>query len=134
MSEYIFQLPIGDWSNDGHGICDWFVVRSNKEVKFVFEAYFKSADANPDIDPANICSEYEDRDIDEETLQLIESAGFKFDGTVSTESFAKFVLWFIMLSDKDLKLEIVPIPKLINWELPKSLDDKYFPGFGYGLV
>lgn len=30
-----FSLPIGDWSNDGHGTCEYFTVEAN------FNNYYK---------------------------------------------------------------------------------------------
>ena len=35
-----FALPIGDWSGDGHGHCEWFTVRSNKPLEDVRKAHF----------------------------------------------------------------------------------------------
>lgn len=37
---YTFRLPIGDWSDDGHGDCHWYDVESTKPVEDVREAYF----------------------------------------------------------------------------------------------
>lgn len=42
MITYKFSLPIGDWSNDGHGRCEWFLFRSTKPVEEAREAHFKA--------------------------------------------------------------------------------------------
>ena len=38
-ARYIFNLPIGDWSGDGHNICDYYTISSNRPVEQVIEIY-----------------------------------------------------------------------------------------------
>lgn len=38
---YQIRFPIGDWSKDGHGQCDWFTISSNKSVSELREIHFK---------------------------------------------------------------------------------------------
>lgn len=40
MTKYLFKLPIGDWSDDGHGYCKDFIIECNMPIEKVFDAYF----------------------------------------------------------------------------------------------
>lgn len=39
-----FQIPVGDWSDDGHGKCEWFKVSSTHSVEDVREMLFEVND------------------------------------------------------------------------------------------
>jgi hypothetical protein len=41
---YLIKFPIGDWSDDGHGKCEWFIVKSNMPLQIVREAQFRLQD------------------------------------------------------------------------------------------
>lgn len=41
---YLIHFPIGDWSDDGHGICDWYVFQSNVDVFQLRVAHFRVKD------------------------------------------------------------------------------------------
>lgn len=36
---FTYKLPIGDWSDDGHGKCEWYLVRSNKSARLIEAAF-----------------------------------------------------------------------------------------------
>lgn len=38
--EHKFRFPVGDWSDDGHGKCEYFIVKSNAPVEKWRAAYF----------------------------------------------------------------------------------------------
>lgn len=59
---YQFKMTIGDWSDDGHGRYEDFVVRSNVPVEQVREAYFRIKDVTG-IDIESICSNYGEDEI-----------------------------------------------------------------------
>jgi len=40
--KYCFRLPIGDWSGDGHGKCEWFSINSNLPLKEIHALYAKT--------------------------------------------------------------------------------------------
>lgn len=44
---YLIEFPIGDWSDDGHGKCVYYIVISNKPVEEIREAHFK---IKPELD------------------------------------------------------------------------------------
>jgi len=54
--QYRFKMPIGDWSDDGHGKCDWFEFSSNKPVEEVREIHFRGTKETFDIHA--VCNEY----------------------------------------------------------------------------
>lgn len=66
--QYKFRLPIGDWSNDGHGRCEYFTVLSNKDVDKVREFHFKAMQI---FDLRDIFAQYQENYIDEEILKTI---------------------------------------------------------------
>ena len=76
---YTFKIPIGDWSNDGHGIAEWYIIRSNKPVEEVRELYFQACKEfgfGLDTQYKNApCVEYEDSIIPTETLHLLKDFG-----------------------------------------------------------
>lgn len=55
-SMYQFRLTIGDWSGDGHGKSEDFVISSNAPVEKVREAHYKIEDTTG-VDIENIYSE-----------------------------------------------------------------------------
>lgn len=72
------KFPIGDWSDDGHGKCRWFLVevgKNNKEsdsetLKRVREAHFKCKEVLG-FDIGDICSKYNEYRIRREILDKI---------------------------------------------------------------
>ena len=83
MNKYKFKIPIGDWSNDGHGKADWYIIESNKPVQEIRELYFQACeklgwtlDGHDDKSP---CSEYEDNTFSKEILQELLDFGIKLD-------------------------------------------------------
>lgn len=66
---YTFKLPIGDFSKDGHGMCDWYRIESNYPVEDVREFYFKACEMAGFKFNEVFCSYCEDYAILEEQLQ-----------------------------------------------------------------
>lgn len=134
-----FRLTIGDWSGDGHGRSEDFLVISNVPVERVREAHYKIRDATG-IDIESICSEYEEDEIDEETVVALKEMGFEFenstgmgDGIVNVPEMAR--LWVFLLQKADPTLEL----SMIEDEIPRlqfygfnSLG-RHIRGVGYGL-
>lgn len=149
MKKYKFKLPIGDWSGDGHGRADYYVIESNKPVEEVREIYFQACEnlgftlgGHGEKTP---CSDYEDYKFPKETLKELLDFGVKLDkdtidyinkqeSTDGTELFADIVIGLIMAQDKTLKLK-----RLSGEEMPMlpfyGFDKKgrHMGFFGYGL-
>ena len=70
MEEYRIRFPIGDWSDDGHGKCDWFIVKSNMPVEIVREAHFAFKKLYG-FDIGDICHNYGESDVSGEIAEFI---------------------------------------------------------------
>ena len=66
-----WKIPIGDWSDDGHGKCDWFTVKSNFTVEKAREAYFKAVEASGLDIAKEIAHDYEDSGVSERITELL---------------------------------------------------------------
>ena len=120
---YTFRFPIGDWSRDGHGDCNWYKVQSNKPVQLVRESYFEITQrlgTGLDSQFADApCSDYEDRTI---SLEWLKKVGISPDALVGiddydpedgvmetwqSETIAELFILFMNKHDPSLDLKIV---------------------------
>lgn len=69
--EHPFAIPIGDWSGDGHGRCEYHHFKSNYPVERLREAYFESKEKYPELSPENFCSSYQDGTLNHDEATLI---------------------------------------------------------------
>lgn len=145
--EYRFKIPIGDWSDDGHGKTEDYTIVSNKPIQEVRELYFQACeklgftlDGHDRLSP---CSEYQDYQVKEETIEALINYGINISGEeeaawtedgLTTYEMCDLVLDFIKVQDKELVLTRVP-----NADLPMfqfyGIDEKkrHIGYFGYGL-
>jgi hypothetical protein len=122
---YLFELPIGDWSDDGHGKCDYFTIQSNvpmEEIKKILPLMQK------EFGILDFFSEYEEASLsDYEFEKLIEKLPeaeelFDTDNYIQgTDSAAELFILAMKAYDPSLELEIRNTPIL------------YEASFGYGL-
>jgi hypothetical protein len=114
MSQYRFKLHIGDWSDDGHGKQEVFIINSNKPVLKARLAFIK-AQRKVGINIKDLCSEYEQCTIKPEIMKKLKELGFddkdfenksEEDGTAwpGVEGFLSLVLWYIQQGDPTIKL------------------------------
>ncbi len=91
----IVKFPIGDWSNDGHGLCDYFCASTEASIDEVRQAHFDCIDVFG-FDIGDICSEWGDRNIDPSIETKIRAIfpNFSFDGTPKN----LFNLWIDILN------------------------------------
>lgn len=68
------KFPIGDWSDDGHGHCEWFVVESNKSPEQLREIHF-SCKEKLGFDVGSLCGNYGDSSISPEVTQKLLELG-----------------------------------------------------------
>lgn len=137
--EHQFRLAIGDWSGDGHGKSKDFLVSSNVPVERVREAHYKIKDVTG-VDIENICSEYGEDEIDEETVAILKNMGFQFenstgmgDGIVNVTEMAHLWIFLLQKADPVLELEVVQddIPRLQFYGFDNL--KRHIGGVGYGL-
>ncbi len=121
-----FKIAIGDWSGDGHGHCDYYLVSALGSIDDVREAFFKAREVVPkELHPEQICSEYEETrvspevarrlvdfyDLSNSELYNYEEEWFEkyfFTEGLVTEAqlFPVIVLLFIMKGNPDLDLRL----------------------------
>ncbi len=143
---YKFSMPLGDWSDDGHGKTETFTFGCNKPMSAVVEAFKKAAKklANA-IHPTVVFHDYEDSSLDAEAYFAMFDAGYDmlaaFNGAderarrlkdlpketwetlleypqVEQKDLALYVLWFCQQADPTL---------VFSEETAESL-------FGYGGI
>lgn len=133
--KYTIEFPIGDWSDDGHGKCEYFLVKSNKPVEEVREIHFNSK-----VDIGSICSECDESELkDYEHNKLIE-LGYEYEDKscekykmIFPKEMLRIWMFLLMYSDKDLKLELIEEEySTINF-YGYNEDGKHLETPGYGL-
>ena len=136
---YKFYMTIGDWSGDGHGRSEDFLVVSNLPVERVREAHFQIEEATG-VNIEGICSAFEEDEIDPETVTKIKELGFCFenssgmgDGIISVSEMAKLWVFLLMKADQELKLEIIEdnTPTLHFFGYDEQ--NRHWGSVGYGL-
>lgn len=71
-----FKMSVGDWSDDGHGKCDYFVVKTDApDMEAVSEAYKQAVKLTGVRFKDVICAEYEDSVIHKEHKEKLEKHG-----------------------------------------------------------
>ena len=135
---YHFYMPIGDWSGDGHGAVEHFLVSSNKPVAEIREAHYKISEATG-IDIEKICNLYEEDCIQPAVMSKLWDLGWKIvhgipdSNMPAAQDMASLWVFLLMKADPSLKLEIIPQEYAT---LPFcGCDDKgrHIGGVGYGL-
>lgn len=149
---YRFKLPIGDWSDDGHGKHEDYLIESNKPVEEVRELYFQACDKigfsldgsykQTKLTPQ---AEYEDADFSKKTLQTLLNFGVKLnqddidyimenETTDGTELLCDIILAFIKTQDNALELK-----RILKQDYPRfqfygfDKQQRHIGYFGYGL-
>lgn len=133
----LIVISIGDWSNDGHGRCDdfFFILPNYKSVEDAREAFFKSAETYPGLDPRSFANEYQDGTIPGELRDAAADKGFELpdnDDDFHSGIMAEYVSWFIGLSGVALTaLGIEQLPTLHFYGTDKK--KRHLGHIGYGL-
>jgi hypothetical protein len=127
------KFPIGDWSGDGHGKCDYFLATTEATLKDVREAHF-AAPAVVGFEIGDICKDYQDSEIDEDIQEKIGEIFPAWDCNRIERPEALFILWISLLNHIDPRLMLAPIEddsEEINFygfdEKSRHLDN---PGYG----
>jgi hypothetical protein len=117
--KHIFQVPIGDWSGDGHGRCEWFTVRSDQPVEAWREAYLTSQAQWPELAPDGELSRTPTSGwpLDRIREQMAERLDARLytelaDGTPSSHDILLYTMAFCQLSDPSLSWEHEPMQML----------------------
>lgn len=141
MLNNLWKIPIGDWSDDGHGKCDWFIIKSNFTVEQAREAYFKSVEESKINISNEIASEYEDTSVSEEVVEtfpefiekklIFKDPDYEKYYVEDSFSLAEIVCLFIQRYNIEFEYEILNIPMLPFYGYDKK--DRHIGHIGYGL-
>jgi len=69
-----FQIPIGDWSDDGHGKCKYFTCESNGDIYDVRDAYWLLSELLG-FQFHEICSDYGESQLTDDQAQALYDNG-----------------------------------------------------------
>lgn len=130
------RFPIGDWSADGHGRCEYFFATTPLSVQDVREAHF-AAPATLGFDIGRLCRDYGDGVIAPSLLEKIDVITSVWHEPEDMESPERlFVLWISLLNYINPALLLTPLTE-------KDYEDVTFYGVdeqnrhlrnpGYGL-
>lgn len=72
-----FTMTIGDWSGDGHGASQPFLVDSNYPIERVREAHFASA-RRTGIDVEALCADYQEDQLPLTNQNRLQELGYQF--------------------------------------------------------
>ena len=133
FGKYTYSFPVGDWSDDGHGKCEYYTVEGNKPMSEVAIAH-RSCKEKHGFEIGDICHEYEDQTIDEEIVNTIRDMGIEIEKLVNDYDWVGsdelIEIWIAILNviDPDLQLKKVNdgIAEFNNWSC-KPLET---PGYG----
>ena len=67
---YDIKFTLGDYSRDGHGMFDDYIVESNKPVEHLRELHFSCIETLG-FDIGDMCRDYEDNQLDESIFDIL---------------------------------------------------------------
>ena len=134
---YQIKFPIGDWSGDGHGKCEWFILQSNKTVQEVRNIHLRSKE-KLGFSIGEICSDYYDWFLGETISEYLlinnvliptEIDRINSDGLSSSDIID---IWIkcLMRIEPSLILKVIPetvIPSIVSCSDVKPIST---PGYG----
>lgn len=132
---HAFKIPIGDWSNDGHGQCEWYYATAAKPIEAVREAFFKAGKLFPKVNPETFCRDYQDGEVPGEVQAELKFWGVPFDpDEFWAREMADIVVWFLNQGDPDLDVRLDPevaVPMLPFYGFDSK--KRHIGHIGYGL-
>lgn len=132
-----FRIAVGDYSNDGHGKCEYFTASSDLPIEDVREAYYKAKEILPDIIcPEEFLNQYEESEISKDVIDALKKAGYTDfnSNNFYVEDMAKYVCWFINIGNFACNVKLEPdVDDMLQFY---GTDDKgrHIGFFGYGLL
>ena len=131
----VFEIAVGDWSDDGHGKCHYYKVdTNNKSIEDIREDYFTIKEKTG-IDIANICRGYEECLIEEDVIDDLMRQGYMVDHIelyIDTIEIAKIVVFMLnKVSNSEYKLQEESTPMLQFYGFDSK--GRHLRVGGYGL-
>jgi hypothetical protein len=135
MSErYAFRIPVGDWSDDGHGKVQWYDATAAKPIDAVREAYFAAKKRLPKACcPESFCDGYQEPEMAQASRDALKKAGVEVPEEFCADEMAAIVVWFLNQGDDalDVRLDGKPPAMLPFYGFDKKR--RHIGNFGYGL-
>lgn len=131
---YQVKFPIGDWSDDGHGKCSWFIIKSNRDVNSLRELHFSCINTLG-FDIGDICTEYGEDRISPEIIEILKETKIRSDIDEDYSPNEIFQLWLDILSYLDPTFNYVIERESIPSIIFAGYDEKkrHLNNPGYGL-
>jgi len=132
---HAFRIPIGDWSDDGHGKCDWYDATAAKPIADVREAYFAAKEKLPEACcPESFCENYQESEIAPASRAALAAAGYGgLPKEMDQEQMAKVVVWFLNQGDPSIDVRLNGKPPEMLPFYGSDKKKRHIGGFGYGL-
>lgn len=112
-----YKFPIGDWSDDGHGQCDYFLVESPCDIQQIREAHF-SCKEKFGFDIGDICHDYNDNEVQPHEIECITNMGIDLSKYCQDNNWTIYctgslvALWVEILNKIDPSLHLRYIPPI----------------------
>ncbi len=133
-TRYPFTIPIGDWSDDGHGKCIRSYATAAKPIGAVREAYFAAKKRLPKACcPESFCNEYEVPEMAPESRAALRAAGYEVPEEITPDAMAAIVVWFVNQGDPtvDVRLDGKE-PEMLPF-YGRDKKRRHIDCWGYGL-
>lgn len=140
-ARYHFEIPVGDWSGDGHDHCDRYTASAAKPVEACREAFFAAQQKLPEgMHPDKFCRKYGDSKIPPPVLEILLAITPALkdedleDAHMDSEWMAQYVTWFLNQGDPELDAQMSPLderPSLVFFGRDKQ--GRHIGHLGYGL-
>jgi len=108
-ARYSFRIPIGDWSNDGHGQVEWYYATASKPIEAVRKAWASATVKMPALSPEHFCDTYQDREIPEDVAIALRAAGAPLREDLENfdaDGMSNVVVWFLNQGDSELDVRL----------------------------
>lgn len=131
---FFFNVPIGDWSGDGHSQQEIFRASSAVSIEKVREAFFEAKVKFPGFDPESFCSDYQDKEVSPAVVSFAkDTLGFEINpDDFGPEDMFNYILAYLNHADKSLDLRVESGHTMLPFY---GHDDKgrHIGFIGYGL-
>lgn len=130
-----FKITLGDWSDDGHGKTQVFILETNAlTIEEVREAYFKAIEITKFDFSSKVCSKYEERYPKESVVERLKDIGIEIPPEYwETDDLLTALIKFIQIGEPVLTFTIVKdaIPSFEFYGFDEK--ERHIGGIGYGL-
>ena len=133
-NKHLIEFPVGDWSDDGHGKCAYYIIESAKPVQEVREVHFRAPKVCG-FNIGDICCEYGEGSLNDYIRCKLEELGFAFQVIEEIEHLTSrdiVNIWVFLLNhvDGSLELSVLDIPSINFYGYDEKKRHLNTPGYG----